>query len=163
MSGPRLRHNVRALIVENTHRRLLLFRFDLRDQNLMLWATPGGGLEDLQRPIEALARELSEEVGLRISEATAKHVWSERAVGPGHASGYDGALNDFYLVPVPSAFEPRGLIGEAGLRRENIREHQWWSAADLAAAPEGTVFGPRRLPVLFADLLVSVPTVPIDV
>jgi 8-oxo-dGTP diphosphatase len=163
MAEPRLRHNVRALIVDDQRRRLLLTRFELRDQNLTLWATPGGGVEPGEDARAALRRELAEEVGLDLADkATPAHVWSERVVSEGHAKGYDGVLNDFFLIRVPACFQPRGSLNAQELRDENIHDHRWWSSSDLLTAPNETVFGPRRLPALFADLLESVPTTPTE-
>jgi 8-oxo-dGTP diphosphatase len=163
MAGPHLRHNVRALIVDDQQRRLLLMRFELRDQNLTLWATPGGGVEPGEDVLAALRRELAEEAGLDLAdEVPPAHVWSERVVTDGHAKGYDGVLNEFFLVRVPACFEPGGSLNAQGLREENIHDHRWWSSSDLLAAPSVTVFGPRRLPALFADLLESVPTTPTE-
>jgi ADP-ribose pyrophosphatase YjhB (NUDIX family) len=150
------------LIVDDRERRLLLVRFELPDQHFTLWATPGGGVEPGEGVLEALMRELHEEVGLDTATAMAPvHVWSERVVAQGHAKGYDGVVNDYFLIEVPARFEPRGSLTDQQLRDENIHAHRWWSSSDLLTAPAGTTFGPRRLPGLFADLLRYVPTSPI--
>jgi 8-oxo-dGTP diphosphatase len=148
--------------VEGEHRCLLLLRFDLPDQDLTLWATPGGGIESGESVEVARVRELVEEVGLELSDRPVTHVWSERVVGEGHAKGYDGVINDFFLVDVPRRFDPQGSPSHEDLVAENISGHRWWSSADLLNAQSGTVFGPRRLPSLFAELLKFIPTTPIS-
>ncbi|CAJ0557481.1 unnamed protein product, partial [Mesorhabditis spiculigera] len=51
---------------------------------------------------EALARELDEEIGLR-DYGAATHVWHEEIHDPTILPGWDGAINDYFLVPVAAA------------------------------------------------------------
>ena len=95
--------------------------------------------------------ELDEEIGL-VVDGEAVHVWHQRVVAPGHVLGYDGAVNDYFLVRT-EAFEPRGSFNDEMLAAENLTGFRWWTAAELAAHDGPEVFGPRDLPGLFADLL----------
>ena len=58
---PRLRPAVRAVLVDGADR-VLLVRFQFGER--VVWATPGGGIEPGEEVLEALRRELLEEVGL---------------------------------------------------------------------------------------------------
>jgi 8-oxo-dGTP diphosphatase len=66
----------------------------------------------------ALRRELQEEVGLAV-EADPPHVWHQQVVAPGHAAGYDGVVNDYFLLRSTS-FTPRGTMSGDELAAENI-------------------------------------------
>ncbi|MGH3480857.1 MAG: NUDIX domain-containing protein, partial [Nocardioidaceae bacterium] len=57
---PRLRRAVRAFLVDPEDR-VLLVRYEF--PGLDVWCAPGGGIEDGEGPVAALARELLEETG----------------------------------------------------------------------------------------------------
>lgn len=161
---PRLRPAVRALLVDPTER-VLLVHFDLPD--LTLWTAPGGGVEPAEVALDALRRELDEEVGLDL-DATAlaygppAHVWHRTLIAPGVADGWDGQVDDYWLLRC-DAFEPRGSFTDEHLAAEGMTDLRWWTAAELrAAATSGTVFAPRDLPALLATLLRDgAPAVPV--
>jgi len=91
-----LRHSVPAVVLDEKDR-VLLCRFDLSTQGVVVWATPGGGIEAAESPLEALTRELDEELGLAVVDEP-PHVWHQRVVAEGQAEGYDGVINDCYLI-----------------------------------------------------------------
>lgn len=67
----------------------------------------------------ALRRELDEEVGLAV-DTDPPHVWHQQVVAPGHATGYDGVVNDYFLVRTAS-FRPRGAMSDDELAAECVR------------------------------------------
>jgi ADP-ribose pyrophosphatase YjhB (NUDIX family) len=131
--------------------RVLLCRFDLPSQGVVIWAAPGGGVEQGETPFEALGRELDEEVGLAL-ETEPPLVWHQRIVAPGHAEGYDGVVNDYYLVKVNS-FVPAGSMGAEQLRSENVTDFRWWALDELDAYRGEDIFAPRDLAALTTQLL----------
>ncbi|MDX6293260.1 MAG: 8-oxo-dGTP diphosphatase [Kribbellaceae bacterium] len=76
-------------------------------------------------------------------------------IGEDFAPGYDGVINDYFLVRV-ERFTPGGPTSEAELLVENITGHRWWTLEELllAHAQHGQeVFSPRDLPVLLRQVL----------
>jgi 8-oxo-dGTP diphosphatase len=126
VSELRLRHSVRALIVDEVDR-VLLCRWDIAGKPV--WGTPGGGIEEGESHLAALRRELLEEVGLTL-ETESDHVWHQEVVPAQHTIGFDGVINDFYLVRT-SAFEPRVTLFDEQLAAEELAaeeltELRWW-------------------------------------
>lgn len=153
-SQPHLRHSARALLVDPDGC-ILLAEFDL--PHMRLWATPGGGIEPGETSIEALRRELIEEVGVElelVGEGGPPLVWRRTVVVDGVVPGYDGVAEDFYLLRT-ERFEPRGLLSDEELRAENVESFRWWSVAEIrsATADRTGYFSPRYLGDLLDDLL----------
>ncbi|MET9275830.1 bifunctional GNAT family N-acetyltransferase/NUDIX hydrolase [Kribbella sp. NPDC003557] len=143
---PALRPAARAVILDESDR-ILLVRFEFADGPL--WATPGGGLEAGETLVEGLRRELAEEVGLSGFDDPV-HLWHQEVVADGHATGYDGVLNDIFLIRA-SHFTPAGSLTAAELAAENVHGMRWWTLDELEAH-EGR-FAPRELPELVRRLL----------
>ncbi|MGH3645975.1 MAG: NUDIX hydrolase [Micromonosporaceae bacterium] len=150
MTAPRLRHSVRALLLDETER-VLLCRFAITHPIGGLWAAPGGGIEAGESLEQALRRELREEVGLTL-DVPAPHVWHQRVVAEGHAPGYDGVVNDYFLVRT-TGFVPRGALDDDALRAEGIHSFRWWSQQELLGYDSEELFSPRALPALLRELL----------
>lgn len=108
MPSVNLRHSVRAIILDENNRFLLCrFAFPhpaVPDRTTGVWAAPGGGVERGETPLAALRRELHEEVGLAV-DADPSHVWHQEVVDPGQAAGYEGMINDYFLIRT-TAFVP---------------------------------------------------------
>ncbi|MEO5708524.1 MAG: NUDIX domain-containing protein [Nocardioidaceae bacterium] len=146
----RLRAAARALVVDPDDR-ILLCRFDLADQGVVVWTAPGGGVEPGETVLDALRRELVEEIGLAV-DGDPPHVWHQVVVAPGHAAGFDGVVNDYFLVRT-EVFEPRGSFDPAALADEGITRFAWWTVQELLDHDGPDLLGPCDLPRLLVDLL----------
>jgi ADP-ribose pyrophosphatase YjhB (NUDIX family)/GNAT superfamily N-acetyltransferase len=146
LTYPRLRPAARAVVLDPSDR-ILLVRFEFSSGPV--WATPGGGLEEGESFRDGLHRELQEEVGLDAPDELTQ-LWHQEVVAEGHATGYDGVVNDYYLVRT-DPFTVGGTMTEEELRAENVHGHRWWTLDELLASESR--FAPRALPSLVQELL----------
>ena len=158
--GLRIRSSVRAVLLDPDDR-ILLVRFEF--PTVTVWATPGGGQEPGEDDEATLRRELDEELGLHV-DLIGPHVWTRVHVIPFLDGSWDGQRDHVYVVRT-DRFVPAPRLTWAQLRAERVHELRWWTLEELhAAAADGAVFAPRRLPSLLADLLTGgAPAAPIDV
>jgi 8-oxo-dGTP pyrophosphatase MutT (NUDIX family) len=156
MSSVNLRHGVRAIILDEDDR-ILLCRFAIPKPGgtIVVWAAPGGGVETGETLLTALHRELREEVGLTL-EADPPHVWHQEVIDPGHAAGYDGVINDYFLTRT-AFFNPRGALSDDELAAENITRLEWWRLQDITGYDGTDLSSPRDLAGPLAALISSGP------
>ncbi|MEQ7129414.1 NUDIX domain-containing protein [Actinopolymorpha sp. B11F2] len=164
MTSVKLRHSARAIILDE-HDRILLCRFGFPHPAVpagatIVWAAPGGGIEHGETPLEALDRELREEVGL-VLDADPPHVWHQEVIASGHAAGYDGVINDYFLIRT-SSFTPHGTLSDDELTAEHITGWQWWPCKDIADYRGTDLFSPRDLATLLIALITNrIPAAPV--
>jgi 8-oxo-dGTP diphosphatase len=131
---------------------VLLCRWDFPTE--AVWGTPGGGIEAGETHLAALRRELLEEVGLQLDppDTLPPHLWHQLVVAAGHAQGYDGVVNDIYLVRT-AAFEPAGSLSAEQLAAENLMALRWWTLDELSSYAGPDLFAPRDIAGLLDALL----------
>ena len=151
-----LRRAARAIVLDENDG-ILLCRFAfphpaVPDRATAVWAAPGGGIEPGETPLTALRRELDEEVGLAV-DADPPHVWHQQVVGSDQAAGYDGMVNDYFLIRT-RAFVPRGSMSDDELAAaENLTELRWWRRQDVTGYQGPDLFSPRDLAALMTSLI----------
>ena len=139
------RRAARVLLVDPQGRALLLHGTDPAHAERLWWFTPGGGLDAGETPAEGAARELREEVGLRVEPAAlGAPVWQEIT-----EFSYDDRQyrqdQEFFLLRVREwHVDTAGMDAE---EQATITEHRWWSADEIEASDE------LIYPVGLADLL----------
>lgn len=155
----RIREAARAVVLA-PDRHVLLVRFEFPQASR--WALPGGGLDPGESAVEALRRELAEEVGLH-EAAIGPHVWNRMHLIPFIDGRFDGQREQIHLVTVPHRFEPRPALDWEQLNAEYVFELRWWSIDDIVAADHLT-FAPAELGPLLDHLhRYGPPDEPVDV
>jgi 8-oxo-dGTP diphosphatase len=145
-AGLRIRDAVRALVLDPDSR-VLLVRFEF--PTATRWALPGGGLEPGETHLDALRRELEEEVGL-VDAVVGSQIWHRLHIVPFLNGEFDGQRERIFLIRAAS-FEPRPKLTWEQMNAEFVHELRWWTLDEIAAS-DGH-FVPNDLHTLLTALL----------
>ena len=153
---PNHRTSARVVLLDESGAVLLLCGSDPADPAFRdgvaprWWFTVGGEVGSGERLVEAAARELAEETGLRVAPADMiGPVWRRDEVFE-----FNGSLiqsEEFYLVHRTRRFEP-SLAGRTELERSYIHGARWCDATDIA---ELTAAGEQVYPRQLGELLAA--------
>jgi len=147
---PYTRRSARAIVVDRAGR-VLLLRSALDPGDVTAgfgWFTPGGGVEPGEEIATAAARELAEEVGLRVPPDDLRWI----ACTAGHAetgAGLGYFRDDFFLLRVDG--HDVDTSGQTAWERRHHAGHRWWTAAELHTTAE--IVYPAGLTALLTDTI----------
>jgi ADP-ribose pyrophosphatase YjhB (NUDIX family) len=140
-SKRRIRRAARLLVMDEAER-LLLFRFTFGDRT-PFWATAGGECDPGESFEDAARRELAEETGLIAEPGPAI---AERGNDFVTATGEPVTADERYFrIRVPAC--EIDTAGHTELERAIMREHRWFTRAELADWHE-PIFPPEILSLL---------------
>jgi 8-oxo-dGTP pyrophosphatase MutT (NUDIX family) len=154
------RTTARTLLLDPDGRSLLIRSSDPVDRaKAPWWELPGGGIEGRERPEDAAARELEEETGITEVQM-GPCVWTQRVRFTFAGMRFD-QFEHVHVAWTPAAVDlaPRRLEALEAMAFEG---HRWWSADDLAVAPD-QVFPARIREVLHDVVAGRIPPTPIDI
>ena len=165
-NGLRIREAVRALVLDPDDR-VLLVRFEFPTGTR--WALPGGGLEPGEHHLDALHRELAEEVGL-VEAVIGPQIWERLHIVPFIGDAFDGQRERIHLVRT-AAFEPCPHLTWEQMNAEYVFELRWWTLTEITdasstarAESDRPLFAPAALDEHLRELLRDgVPNAPVDV
>jgi 8-oxo-dGTP diphosphatase len=126
IDGASLRRKVRAIIVNELHQVLLIQPHQYKDGN---WTFVGGGVEAGESSMDAVMREIQEEVGLSrfvsIQQFSKRHIFKYTAADKlKRGVDYDGQLADIFWVCVPSD-------SRIVLQTEEVKNSIWVAMTDV--------------------------------
>lgn len=127
--GLRLRRKVRAVVLNEREEVLLVRPHGYREEE---WTLAGGGVEDGESPVEAMRRELAEELGVGLEvdvtelKVTNRFVYSDEHKMKRNLD-HDGQDAVMFLCRIPSSTVLK-------LQAEEVAEARWFAAHDAEAA-----------------------------
>lgn len=143
----RLRRSARVLVFDPSGDVLLIrFRAETGGKTVRFWVTPGGEIEAGEEPEEAAARELYEELGLRLPLIGPVH---EESGGEYVHLGERARNEDVFFATVCERDAPK-LAGVTADEVRLMQEIRWWSPEMLSTSAE-TVY-PASLPEVAARI-----------
>lgn len=127
MVSPKPRQAGRAILRDDAGR-VLLLHFVL--PNMTFWATPGGGMEPGETPLEAAIREVREELGIDVTLEGPVH----RAVGIFEFEGVLIENTDHFFAGYWNGTPV--LVGATETESAALRAARWWTLEEIKQTRE---------------------------
>ncbi|ANB57119.1 NUDIX domain protein [Anoxybacillus sp. B7M1] len=136
----RIRKCSRAVII-NEFNRVLLQKFEFKDVigNKVLWVTPGGGIKENETPVEALKRELSEELGI-VVDIHDKPIFEMDVLIEGKKDSFI-SREIYYKIAIQSD-TILSIENMTKNEKDTFIELRWWSKEELKRIDN---FAPREI------------------
>jgi 8-oxo-dGTP pyrophosphatase MutT (NUDIX family) len=115
------------------------------------WLTPGGGIAPGESVVEAAARELREETGIKVSPAELGPVVAYSSGEWATSKAVFDAHDSYFLLRLDDTAVDTS--GQEELERSLMIKHHWWALDDLAATSERVI--PPNAASLVRSLLVN--------
>jgi len=134
MARPAHRRVSRVVLLDENDRFLLLLTASPRLQTpVVIWLTPGGGVEDHESHAEGAIRELFEETGLRV-DSVGEPIWSIEGQSIFNDGHVQSTYSEYFVVRTTS-FE---LTNENWMDNEfvDITDVRWWTVEELNTSGE---------------------------
>ncbi len=151
---PIIRHAARVVLLDS-EQRILLQRFQERPDLASFWITPGGGLEPGETHLDALHREIEEELGLT-GLTIGPHIWRRCHTFPWRGRLYE-QHEQFYLARCDNSAAVH-MDGRRGAEMWELLEMRWWTAGQIDRESKHTSFAPGRLGHFLQQLIQNGPT-----
>lgn len=150
--SPIERHAVRLVLLDAEGSVLLLHTRDLSDPNFPnTWELPGGGIEQGESFVAAACREIREETGIDLDDASISAPRWHRDV----LYTYRGEKRLQHESIGVARIERVAPFVSASLRvafeGDDLFEHRWWPLRDIVQSD--SLFYPRSLPTLLPRVL----------
>ena len=142
------------LLLDSAGRVLLLRGFDPARPEHRYWFTVGGGLDEGESMLDAAARELFEETGLRLAPGDfAGPVWHEQTRFPFDGQWYE-QQQEFFVARTPGPSWEIDFSGLNEIERASVDASGWWSIEDIEQTDERVY--PADLPRILRKLAEAV-------
>jgi 8-oxo-dGTP diphosphatase len=122
-----------AIIMDAQHRVLLV-----RKRDTLFFMQPGGKIEATEQPVNALIRELDEELQIKVSETDIRYI----------GQFTDTAANEPGFKLVAEIFSVQTSVGEISPAAE-IEEIVWYHPSNGHALPLAPLTGKQIIPLVF--------------
>lgn len=133
------RKSCRAVLI-TPEKEVLLVKIGNSSSSWEGWITPGGGMDKGETELEALRRELWEELGLKDFSVAAR-IWTRFHAFPWRGKQIEQEEVYFWVPNV--RFVPSSAANLDASEMLDVKEMRWWSYDEILSTRE--IFAPRNL------------------